>query len=380
VFGFIRCSRSRVCLAIAAFVIAACQPRSVVAPAPDRSVAVHIGPPTDASVSVDAEAAAPMRTINYLGRFVFDDNGSAAFSWPGSAIEARFRGDAISARIEDSGWDFLDVRIDDKLHSRLNLKKGLHSYVIAENLGDAPHTVRLARRNEGHGGVTRFYGFDRDLLAAPPLPVRRIEFIGDSISCGFGVDGQGPCSFEYATENHENAFPALVGRALDAEVHTIAWSGFGMLRGADGSPGANIPAIFARTLATEREPRWDFETWQPHAVVINLSTNDFGQGDPGVAFASATERFLNTLRGLYPKALLVLATSPMLASTKVAISKQYFDTAQRARLRAGDANVRVVEVPRQTEQQSFGCGRHPGKENNQAVAQVIAAALSTAWQ
>jgi hypothetical protein len=359
----------------------ACPSESKLAPLAPEATApvVHIGAePVDAGDAGSASDAASDtgRVVNYLGRFAMDDAGAARFSWSGSALEVRFRGRDLLATFEDPGWTSMDVRIDGKPAARVTLQKGMHKVQVASNLSEGIHVPRLARRIEGHGGVTTFYGFEADeILPAPELPTLRLEFVGDSISCGFGVDGVSPCSFEYATENHENAFPGIVGRLLGAEVRTLAWSGFGMLRGADGTPSTNMPAYSSRTLATQKDPQWDFSTWQPHAVVINLSTNDFAKGDPGLPFQNATLTFLRTLRTRYPKATVLVTTSPLMHGARLARSKEYFVAAIAARNAEGDTNVALLEVPEQTEHEPFGCGRHPSKGVHQKVAEVIAAAL-----
>ena len=69
------------------------------------------------------------------------------------------------------------------------------------------------------------------LVPTPPPFTRKLEFIGDSITCGFGNEGPGPnCPFTADTENESLAYGTLTAQALNAEHHTIAWSGIGMVR------------------------------------------------------------------------------------------------------------------------------------------------------
>ena len=52
--------------------------------------------------------------------------------------------------------------------------------------------VRLYRRTEASFGVTRFLGVELGggkLLAPPPAAARRIEVVGDSVTCGYGNEG-----------------------------------------------------------------------------------------------------------------------------------------------------------------------------------------------
>jgi hypothetical protein len=49
----------------------------------------------------------------------------------------------------------------------------------------------------------------------------------------------------------------------------VAWSGYGLVKG-----NGWMPDVFTRSLASVPKSDWDFKQWAPHAVVINLGTND----------------------------------------------------------------------------------------------------------
>jgi lysophospholipase L1-like esterase len=278
---------------------------------------------------------------------------------------------------EDRGWNHLDVQVDAGPPRRLGLASGRRFYAVAAALEDGEHVARVARRNEGHGGVTTFIEArvdEGELLAPPVAPPLRLEFIGDSITAGFGVDGQDPCRFEYRTENHEAAYPARVGRAMNAEVRTLAWSGWGMLRGADGTRGAALPLIYLRTLPTlpaKAEYVWDTQKWRPDAVVIALGTNDYAKGDPGPAFEAAYVAFLSRLRGAFPAAWLLGTTSPMLNGAPFESQAKRVQAAVEKRGAMGDERVTFVRVAPQTPSEGYGCGHHPGPRVHQRVAEEL---------
>lgn len=319
------------------------------------------------------EPSAPPGPL-FLGRFDVRDDGSARFSWPGSAILVRFRGTQLTVTFDDHGWNHMDVRIDGAWQARLPLKKGKLVYTLASGLPEGEHTIRVARRNEGHGGITTFHGFAApggEILPPPPASQRRLEVLGDSITCGFGVDGRDPCPFEYWSENHERSYAAILGRALDAEEHTVAWSGFGMLRGADGSRTSTMQSLFGRTLATDFNLVWSFERYQPHAVLIALSTNDFAKGDPGPPFVAAYDAFLGRLRKVYPQALLVATTSPMLGGEQKDTSRRLIREAVSLRGAAGDRKVDFFDFDSQKISDGFGCGHHPSAKVHEDMARKI---------
>lgn len=124
-------------------------------------------------------------------------------------------------------------------------------------------------------------------LEAPPLRRRRLEFLGDSITIGFGVLchklGISGCILQ--AESFADSWAHLVCEALEAECMVGAWSGWGLVMNGYGGE-IILPDIWARTLATvpaenpldihgtARDNRWDLMSWRPDAVVINIGTND----------------------------------------------------------------------------------------------------------
>jgi hypothetical protein len=117
-------------------------------------------------------------------------------------------------------------------------------------------------------------------LASPPLHTRKIEFLGDSITAGF-------CNECHSTVRDANmeAYGATwcfrIGDTLSAQVHTTAWSGLGLVHNCCGG-NTTMPAIFTRTLASvNNDNSWDWKSWVPDALVVNLGTNDGGSSiDP----------------------------------------------------------------------------------------------------
>merc|ERR1712000_585028 len=85
-----------------------------------------------------------------------------------------------------------------------------------------------------------FSGFSLDMGDAlppiTPIPNLRLEFLGDSITAGYC--NLCPTVPSWPTGANQESFlaawPSLVCEELNADCHTAAWSGFGMVRNIDG--------------------------------------------------------------------------------------------------------------------------------------------------
>ena len=138
-----------------------------------------------------------------------------------------------------------------------------------------------------------------------------MEFIGNSITCGYGVEADSPREpFTYETENHFYSYAALTARALNAQHHAIARSGIGVYRnwGAPASGSRDcMPAMYEQVMFTDPSELWDHSLYTPDVVCLNLGTNDTSEGNYDFdRMEDAYRRFIAALRDTYPQAKIVL--------------------------------------------------------------------------
>jgi lysophospholipase L1-like esterase len=269
---------------------------------------------TDAAVQAPVvHAARTVATVHYLGRFDWRDPAGPRFAWPGTGIAATFLGTGLQATLADTGHDILAVAIDGGTPKAVPTAGPGKVYTLASNLTAGQHTVVLTKRTEASVGVEQLLALTPQGGAIVPSPApftRRIEFIGDSIACGYGVLGA-DCHFSPETEDEGVAFGAIAATALHAQRSVIAYSGKGMYRDDRGSTVDQMPVLFNRVLPDDPTSTWDFSAPPPDVVVIELSSNDFTGGDPGEAFERAYVAFLQQLRRRYPGAYVLCALSTM---------------------------------------------------------------------
>ncbi|MDO9040271.1 MAG: GDSL-type esterase/lipase family protein, partial [Bacteroidota bacterium] len=193
--------------------------------------------------------------------------------------------------------------------------------VIARNIGTHIHKIRIYKRTEGNQGTGSFKGIlipeNGEMLEWKDVPSRKIEFIGNSITCGYGAEGLSKSErFKPSTENNYLSYAPIMARAFKADYHIIAHSGMGVVRNygykEKVSPNA-MPDRFNRVYDEHELPLWNFRQWKPDMVVINLGTNDFStQPFPDKAvFKAGYEKLIDEVKKQYGEVPVFCIVGPM---------------------------------------------------------------------
>jgi lysophospholipase L1-like esterase len=335
-------------------------------------------------------AGPPAQTVRFVGRFDTKDPSNPRFGWSGSEIITRFSGTSLGVRLADTSAadssNFFEVVVDGKDQGKIQVNGSAELYTLAQGLPDGEHDLVLHKRTEGFVGPTTFMGFVPDLgktlVPVAKAPDRRIEIIGDSISAGYGVDGaDANCPFTTETENNWLAYGPVTARALGADANIIAWSGIGAYQSYGGDKTNTMKDVYGRTIPTEAGSAWDFASFVPHVVVINLGTNDFSVGDPGQPFVDAYGALVDRVRKNYPAATIFCALGPMLSDSYPAganaltKARTYIKGVVDDRTGKGDAHIRFIEFPTQDGANGLGCDYHPSAKTQALMAAQLTAAI-----
>src|SRR5262249_9508515 len=135
--------------------------------------------------------------VRFTGRVDLRNEARPVFSYPGVELEIAFEGDAISARLADQSSadakkaNRYQVVVNGKPSKELLVSPKQELYELACALGPGQHRVVLHRMTESSVGKTAFLGFvlhgkGARVIDLPERPARRLEVVGDSISCGYG--------------------------------------------------------------------------------------------------------------------------------------------------------------------------------------------------
>ncbi len=262
--------------------------------------------------------------IQYTGRWDFTSPEAPSHSWPGVYLTARFEGTSIGVTMTDN-YCYYNVFVDGVLMKIFHADQAAKTdYPLVSGLSDGPHTLVLIKRNETTWTKFSFNGLILDdgktLLPPPDLPVRKIEFIGDSFTSASGNEAttvEAPTDVAPVT-NISEGFGPLTAAHFNASYHMTSQSGFGLVMDYTGSYTGNIPDKFNQTQMFSESPVWDFEQWIPNLVVVGLGLNDysgFGGYSHAVSdahkaeYKAAYHDFISTVRDVYP-GVRVLAVAP----------------------------------------------------------------------
>ena len=190
--------------------------------------------PPVSGLRAQTNIAADNPNIQYVGRFDLTTPAAPAFDWSYGCISASFQGTSCSVKLGGIS-KYFDVYIDGvKTGSIKSANGGGETLAAASGLADGMHSVALYRRDEANKGLNTFQGFVLDngktLVAPDARPNRKLEFIGDSFTCGYGDEAAYGGSFTYATENACITYAALMANHYNADCMITAWSGEGMVR------------------------------------------------------------------------------------------------------------------------------------------------------
>src|SRR5215471_5925024 len=130
--------------------------------------------------------------IQYEGR-VWNDDKAVVLSWPGTSVRINFRGTGLSAMLRDQDTaNYYNVIVDGSVVLKIHTDTSKHNYILVSGLSAGNHSLELFKRTEWDKGKTWFYGFqpaEKTVLLDPPaLQKRKIEFFGNSITCGYATE------------------------------------------------------------------------------------------------------------------------------------------------------------------------------------------------
>lgn len=318
----------------------------------------------------------------YVGRVSHRVPGVARFTYPGVQIHAQFTGSSV-AMVMKPGSGYYMIELDDRAPFKVQSVKGDSIVKIADNLSEGKHRLTITSCNEGLSLKPEFHGLKLAaggaLAGRPEMPVRRMEFIGNSITCALGIEDftKEKKSANNSTQNAYYSFAHQTARQLGAQCVLVSRSGIGIYRNTSGPKEGNknnMQACYPNTFFTfdADAERWDFSRYVPDVVCINLGTNDTTH--PAYDLNLLTNAFVNfvhTIRGNYPEAKIVLLSGTMRKGKLLADLLKALENAV-ARLKAeGETQVYRFDFTPADGSLGYGSYQHPSLKQHTQMSQEL---------
>ncbi|MBQ7919791.1 MAG: hypothetical protein IJ324_07630 [Lachnospiraceae bacterium] len=318
-------------------------------------------------------------------------------AWSATGVEFEFEGKELEVTVlggnaatdysVDNCFAKIGIYVDDVRVTTDLVRQSRKKYEIIN--GDVVRRVKVRVMKLSEAPMSTI-GMEPIVTEGKILPVERcahsVEFIGDSITCGYGVDDMDlRHTFSTATEDVTRGYAYLTAKELGMDVNIVSCSGYGVLSGYTDDPQvqntAELLPPYYETLGFSRDffegglspqdVQWDFSGYQPELVVLNLGTNDnsFCQ-EIQQRWDLFTERyvaFLQTIRKNNPKAMILCVYGVMEDRIAPTVEK----AVEIYREQCGDERITYLYIAPDDGTRGYAVDFHPAPATHALASEVV---------
>ena len=239
-----------------------------------------------------------------LGRPYYIDD-IPGFTWSNSGIEFCAQCDRITVFFGENLTEqpvMFKIYVDNRSIKTSVLGRGVTA--VIENLKDKKHHIKILRISEGSycASIEKIQIYGKTPGFSMPEKIRRLklEFLGDSITAGFGVLADSS-KLEFTTYEQDSTktYAYLTAEALDADIRTICISGEGICHSCGDGVGLTFKNFINRTTRGLDECIPD--EYVPDVYIVNGGTNDKKCHVTSEEFSEGVINLLNVIRAKYPE-------------------------------------------------------------------------------
>ncbi len=202
------------------------------------------------------------------------------------------------AIVYDENATYFTVYVDgQRMKERLLAKEGTTTLTIASGLEEGEHSFRFFKQahnlhcNVDIDAIT----VEGEVLEKPADRDLYLEFIGDSITAGYGTYyASGSLAMTYPYSDGTQSYAFMTAENLNADYSLIARCSWGIMA---KSTNNNLPAVYKYVCYSRNcTDLYDFAR-KPDAVIVNLGTNDLSHGFGRMAkMTDETVKFFEDIR------------------------------------------------------------------------------------
>lgn len=340
------------------------------------------------------------QAITFFGRTVEDLVEEVTFfDWTCSGFQFCFEASKVEVEIktllvEENNqvlYPFLAVFLDnsEEPYKIIKLEEPEGIYTLFESNQIEAHCIRVVKRTEAQHSKTGLKSIKVEGgCPIRPWPIEAqlyMEFIGDSITCGYGNETNRPeDGFKTEQENGWAAYAAKTARKLSAHFHCVSVSGIGVYSSWTGEDKMNdlevMPKVYGyadyyldKALGKTNPTEWVFANYVPDIIVINLGTNDYSyiKYEPQIrkqAFKSEYIAFLKQVReknGVHPKIICCLGVM------EGELNSALLEAVQAYTEDTKDKDIHTFTFDKQLEEDGIGGSFHPTVRTHEKMADKL---------
>lgn len=317
----------------------------------------------------------------------------AKFDYEGKKLDITFVGDGAAFGGEENmarvavyvdGERVVDELINEK-------EKTVTAFENAESKKVNVQIIKLSETAMSTVGVKPITLGDGEKITPVSEKEHKIEFVGDSITCGYGVDDEDrDHHFVTGTEDVTKAYAYKTAQKLDADYSMVSISGYGIISGYTGNgqkvPVQTIPQYYDKLgfsyqsfdeTTAPQSLDWDFANYTPDVIVINLGTNDnsyvSGKADRKKEYYEGYISFIKTIREKNPDAEIFCVLGLMGSELYNTIEDVVYDYSKET----GDAKIHAFKLPTQDASLGYAADWHPVEANHEIAAEAMAEGIKT---
>ena len=312
--------------------------------------------------------------------------GGVEFTFYGKRAEVTIQGDNIASGGENLARIGIEVNGERVVDDLVN--QPLKTYSFFQSEVERQVTVRIVKLSEAAMstvGIREIAVEAAEGIKPTPEQARKIEFIGDSITCGYGVDDERVESvFSTATEDVTKTYAYQTAQALQADYSMVSYSGYGIISGFTDNDQKLLTHLLPDyyDLVAKSEGRldgvlnpaslgWDFRQFVPDLIVINLGTNDetYAKDDPDrqAEYAGQYVEFLKRVRAHN-------AGATILCTLGIMGDRLYPKVEQAVReytKQTGDTRISTMKFDVQSAEDGYTVNYHPSHATHTKAAKKL---------
>ena len=346
--------------------------------------------------------------VQVHGRTLFDEeNGALWCNWTCSGLTLRMRGKTLKVRVlvepdqipgmpgmptPPADWPCIGLAKGDELLYRHECREAEEWLTLYEGEEEEEVTLRIVKVSENARGKLGIAEVETDGEFLEYHENRkRMEIVGDSITCGFGNEAPNN-AFEFHTseENGWMSYAAQAARHLGYDWSMVSESGIAGIK--PEHPLFPIHAIediyeYTDELYEKKHGReltkWDFEKNPNDIVVLNLGTND---GTP-IRFyrdyndVEALENWFHVRYKELVKKVRALNGPDTLICCTLGPMEQYLyyhirDVVKELKEETGDEKLCCFQyIPINVMTEGYGAAGHPSSKTHERMGRELAASI-----